>query len=268
MMTLRYWFVPISFCTIRSSAFGWLDVSCSARRLMVLAALPASARPTPPALTVGTVTALRPPVEDTTEIVGRIQAIDKVDLSPRLTAFLERRLFTEGGEVKKRGTCSIASSRGRSWPTCRASRRRCSRSKPNSRTPIWYWSGPGACSARRPDRAPPSIRPRQRSRAGRAARRRQGPTSPAEINLTYTEIKAPIDGKIGRSAVAEGKVVGPNSGILAAIVSQSPIYVTFSVPVRTMLELQQQTAAKGRHLRQRLRPVRPHLAGQSRGRIV
>src|ERR1700692_3621893 len=53
----------------------------------------------PPA--VGVVTARKQPVTETSSFVGRIQAIDKVDLVARITAFIEERLFTEGAEVNK-----------------------------------------------------------------------------------------------------------------------------------------------------------------------
>ena len=48
----------------------------------------------------------------------------------------------------------------------------------------------------------------------------------AELDLDYTEIYAPITGKIGRAAYSVGNLVGPDSGVLATIVSQEPMYVT------------------------------------------
>jgi membrane fusion protein, multidrug efflux system len=51
----------------------------------------------------------------------------------------------------------------------------------------------------------------------------------AQINLGYTDIVAPIAGKIGRTALTKGNVVSPDSGVLTTIVSQDPMYVTFPV---------------------------------------
>ena len=48
----------------------------------------------------------------------------------------------------------------------------------------------------------------------------------AELELGYTDITAPIAGRIGRAAISVGNFVGPSSGTLATIVSQDPIYVT------------------------------------------
>ena len=60
----------------------------------------------------------------------------------------------------------------------------------------------------------------------------------ANINLGYTEIKAPISGLIGRTSVTKGNVVGPDSGILTTIVSQDPMYVTIPVSQREFLQLE------------------------------
>jgi membrane fusion protein (multidrug efflux system) len=67
----------------------------------------------------------------------------------------------------------------------------------------------------------------------------------SEINLGYADIRSPIDGKIDRTAVTEGNVVGPGSGTLTTIVSQDPMYVTFPISVRESLALRERYAAKG-----------------------
>src|SRR6266852_4922033 len=54
----------------------------------------------------------------------------------------------------------------------------------------------------------------------------------AQINLGYTEIRAPIDGKISSTGVTEGNVVSPTSGTLATLVSQDPMYVIFPISQR------------------------------------
>ena len=71
----------------------------------------------------------------------------------------------------------------------------------------------------------------------------------SEINLGYTEIRSPVAGRIGRAAYSIGNFVAPESGTLAVIVSQDPIYVTFPVSQRQLLDarshqLSGETAAK------------------------
>src|SRR5258708_6487448 len=73
----------------------------------------------------------------------------------------------------------------------------------------------------------------------------QAQVQAAQINLDYPEIRSPIDGKIGRTAVTEGNVVSPGSGVLTTIVSQDPMYVLFPVSVRQGLELRERYATRG-----------------------
>ena len=62
----------------------------------------------------------------------------------------------------------------------------------------------------------------------------QAALTQAQVNLDYTDIRAPIDGRIGRTAYTLGNLVNPASGVLATIVSQDPIYVLFPVSVRDL----------------------------------
>src|ERR1700751_1426232 len=70
---------------------------------LMLALVPVSSRaqpaPGPPA--VGVVRAERQQITETNEFIGRIQSIGRVALVPRVSAYLEKRLFVEGSEVKK-----------------------------------------------------------------------------------------------------------------------------------------------------------------------
>jgi membrane fusion protein (multidrug efflux system) len=67
----------------------------------------------------------------------------------------------------------------------------------------------------------------------------------AELQLGYTDIRAPIAGRIGRATVSVGNFVTPASGALATIVRQNPIYVSFPVTQREMLAVRREEAASG-----------------------
>ena len=51
----------------------------------------------------------------------------------------------------------------------------------------------------------------------------------ARLNLEYTEVKAPIDGVIGKAFITEGNLVNANSQTLARVVQMNPVRVAFSV---------------------------------------
>ena len=67
----------------------------------------------------------------------------------------------------------------------------------------------------------------------------------AELDLGYTQIKAPVAGRVGLAQYTVGNLVGPESGPLATLVSADPIYVQFPLTQREVLEARRDIKAKG-----------------------
>lgn len=59
----------------------------------------------------------------------------------------------------------------------------------------------------------------------------------AEVNLSYTQIKAPFSGRIAQSKVSTGDLVSPQAGILTTLVSLDPVHTSFSISERERLEM-------------------------------
>ena len=59
----------------------------------------------------------------------------------------------------------------------------------------------------------------------------------AQLNLSYTDVKSPIAGRIGKANITEGNLVSPQSGALATVVQTDPIRVVFSISDREYLEV-------------------------------
>ena len=185
------------------------------------------------------------PVTETSEFLGRIQAINRVDLSARVTAFLEKRLFTEGSEVKQGDLLyrleqgpfeADVQAKQAAIKQVEAQLRNANVTLDRARELLRSTAGTQATF----DAAEANQLALAAQLLAAHAQLRQ-----SQINLDYTEIHAPIDGKIGRTATTEGNVVGPSSGVLSTIVSQDPMYVVFSVPSRTALELRQKIVGGG-----------------------
>lgn len=62
----------------------------------------------------------------------------------------------------------------------------------------------------------------------------------SELNLDYTDIKSPFDGRIGLAKYNVGNMVGPESGVLAIVVSLNPMRVEFNVNEADFLRAQQE----------------------------
>lgn len=197
----------------------------------------------PPA--VGVITAELKAIAETTEINGRIQAINKVDLVPRVTAFLDRRLFAEGADVKT-GDLLFQLERAPFEASAEAARAAVAQAQAQfdnanlalGRAEQLLKSEAGSQTSA------DNARATQRTAAGQL-RAAKAQLDQAEISLGYTEIRSPIDGRIGRTSITVGNVVGPASGPLATIVSQDPIYVSFPMSVRRLLELRERMANEG-----------------------
>ncbi len=209
---------------------GLFFLSCGT----VAAQMPAGG---PPAVGVATVTAHS--IIDSQEINGRILSVGYVELVSRLSAFLEEQLFEDGAEVKK-GDLLFRLERAPIEAEVEARRAALAQAEAqleNSTTAFnraeqLRKSGSGTQSTL--DNARAEQRTAQAQvRAARAA------LSAAKINLGYTEIRAPIDGRVGQAAVTVGNVVSPSTGPLATIVSQDPMYVSFPLAMREVLELKE-----------------------------
>jgi len=68
----------------------------------------------------------------------------------------------------------------------------------------------------------------------------------ARLDLGYTEISAPIGGRLSRNLVSQGNLVGANETLLTTLVELSPIHVFFEVNERELLRLIKQQRSEGR----------------------
>jgi len=66
----------------------------------------------------------------------------------------------------------------------------------------------------------------------------------AQVNLDFTSIKAPQDGRVGRSIPAVGDIVGPSSGALTTLVGQGGMDVVFQLPEKLLIQLRRESDIK------------------------
>lgn len=179
-------------------------------------------------------------IEDTsrsTEFIGRVEAVNTVDILTRIDGFLESRLFNEGSIVRKgqelfaieKSTYEIALTEARATlASARSNQLEADRQLQRNRSLI----SRQAISQAVLDQSETSLESAKATTASAEARVEQ-----AELNLSYTSIKSPIDGRIGTAAFSVGSFVGTSSGALARVVQVDPIRVVFSVSDRTILDL-------------------------------
>lgn len=197
----------------------------------------------PPA--VGVMEAVKRPIIQSSAFLGRIEATNRVSVVARVAAFLEQRLFVEGAEVKT-GDLLYKLERGPFEADLKSKQAQVAQlqatlvnAKLTTARARTLLGGP----AGQQSTYDAAVANQQSLEAQVQAAQAQVELS--QINLDYTEIRSPIDGMIGRTAVTEGNVVSPSSGVLTTIVSQDPMYVTFPVSVREALDLRERYAPRG-----------------------
>src|ERR1700730_12618100 len=214
--------------------------------ILVLVPLSSRAQPAPggpPA--VGVVRAERQQITQTDEFIGRIQAVGRVALVARVSAFLEKRLFVEGAEVKKGDLLyqleqppfqAQVENNKANVAQLEAQHRNAQLTLERAQYLLKTVAGQQSTVD--------SALASERSLAAQIEAAK-AQLQIAEMNLGYTEIRAPIEAKISATGVTEGNVVSPTTGTLANLVSQDPMYVLYSVSVRAGLDLRNRYDAKG-----------------------
>lgn len=164
-----------------------------------------------------------------TESVGRIEAKYSVDVVARINGWLQKRYFKEGDYVKKGQTLFLIQPNEYAIAVQQAQAtvnqnqaalvnsekelKRAQELVKNDFVSKSYY-----------DQA---LATRDQNKAALEAARAN--LANAKLNLSYTRIASPVDGKIGKILITEGNLVNAQSGTLAKIVSTSPIYGIFTL---------------------------------------
>ncbi len=199
--------------------------------------LPAAAPP--PVPEVAAVTVQPQSVVLTTELPGRTCAYLVAEIRPQVNGLIQKRLFTEGADVKagdvlyqidpapfQAALHTAEAALGRSQATVPSIRSRVERYKDLLTDK--------AVSQQDYDDAASAL-----NQAEADIQYWQATTETARINLAYTRVTAPISGRIGRSSVTEGALVSAYQPVTLATIQQlDPIYVDVPQSTSELLRLQ------------------------------
>lgn len=221
-------------------------VAVASALALALAVPAAHAQPAgQPAPVVGVVKVVRQSVTESSEFVGRVQATDRVDIVARVTAFIEKQDFTEGSEVH-RGDVLYELERGPFEADLAAKQAAVAQEQAMLRNAtITLNRAQTLLSTPAGQRSTVDDALAQQASYAAQLQSAQALVRASQINLDYTVIRSPIDGRIGRTALTVGNVVTPSSGALVTVVSQDPMYVLFPVSVRQAFEMRDGYVAHG-----------------------
>jgi membrane fusion protein (multidrug efflux system) len=202
--------------------------------------LPASAQQPPSTVPVGVVRAELKPISKTADFVGRVESINRVQIVARVTGFLEEVKFTEG-DIVKVGTPLYLIEQGLFKAAVESAQGALERSKAaKTLTEIQLTRAQELLNRQAGTAVTRDQALASDQQAAGQILTDQANLDTAKINLGYTEINSPITGKVGRTNITKGNVVGPDTGSLTLVVSQDPMYVTFPVSQTQVLQARQQ----------------------------
>jgi RND family efflux transporter MFP subunit len=191
----------------------------------------------PQAPPVSVAPAVQRMVQATDEFLGRLEATETVDIRPRVSGTLEAVHFKAGQEVKRgqllfsidarpyaaelaRAQAQLAAARS-AWALSRSEQQRAEKLLAER-----------AISQQEADQLSTTALNNQS-----AVKAAEAAVSAAQLNVQYSQIRAPLDARASRSNVSAGNLVAVGDPVLTTLVSQDKVYAYFDMSEQTYLRL-------------------------------
>jgi RND family efflux transporter MFP subunit len=217
-------------------AYGLLGPTALAL-LAAACAAPVPPPPPPPQVTVAP--ALARQIDEYDEFTGRLEAVDAVELRARVSGYVQRVAFSQGSEVRRGDVLFVIDPRPYQAELDRAA------------AELQRVRSQAELAQSEVERARTLVHKQAISReefesrtsavqeAAASIRAAESAVARARLDLDWTRVRAPIDGRVGRAEVTAGNLVqGGAAGAtrLTTLVSVDPIYLSFDTDERTYLK--------------------------------
>jgi multidrug efflux system membrane fusion protein len=200
----------------------------------------AAAAPAGPPVSAAAV--LEKPVAETQEFSGRLEAIDRVEIRPRVSGFITAVNFKPGAEVKKGDVLFVIDQRpyqaeyDRAEASAKSARAKAELAKIEL-TRAERLLGDKAIAQREYDERSAGLK-----ELDATARAAEAQADAARLNLTYTRVTSPIDGRVSKAEITLGNLVDA-SAVLTSVVSLDRIYASFDGDEETYLRVSSEAHA-------------------------
>jgi RND family efflux transporter MFP subunit len=219
------------------------------------------APPPPPQVTVSR--PLEKPVTDYLELTGNTQAVDQVELQARIEGFLTSIHFKDGDFVRKGDLLFIIEQRQYQAKLEEAQGRLAAAEALVLRANQEYERQVGLLAENATSKSEVERWKAQRDAAQASVEEAKGNLELAKINLGYTRVMAPFDGRMDRHLVDPGNLVGAGKPTpLAYLTRLDPIYAYFSVNERDLIRVMEERRREGKTMAQLTYPVYLGIAGE------
>lgn len=203
-----------------------------------------AAKPAQPLPAVSYVEATNKNVTPSSEFVGRVEAVQRVDLRARVTGFLDKQAFQDGQTVKEGELLYVIEQEpfAASVKQAEANLAAAKAQALNATTSLKR--AEILVERKTVSQATADDRLAEKRVADASVLQAEAALVQAQITYSYTEIRSPIDGRIGRSNIKQGNLVSPESGVLSTVVKQDPVYVAFNVTEGAVLNFRRRIAER------------------------
>ncbi|MBO0128455.1 efflux RND transporter periplasmic adaptor subunit [Agrobacterium sp. OT33] len=198
--------------------------------------------PVAPAVKVAVIEVRAEKLPVVTELPGRVAPMVTADVRPRVTGMVLKRVFEQGTSVKEGDIlyvidpepfrAKVASAQATLDSAIAA--QKLAQQKADRQTQL---SQNGVASLENRETAVAEF-----AQSNADVERAKADLRTAQLELQYTEIRAPISGSIGRALVTEGSLVSPTSDVMATIQQIDPVYADFTQPADNMIRLKNAVA--------------------------
>jgi multidrug efflux system membrane fusion protein len=215
----------------------------------------------PPAPPVSVAQVVSKQVRQWDDFTGRVAAVETVELRPRVSGYVERVAFEEGQEVRKGDLLFMIDPR-----TYRAVLAGADADLEHARSEARLAESEDARAQKLADakaisREEFDARRAAAAQARAAVRAAEAAVESARLNLQFTEVRSPIDGRAGRALATVGNLAQADSTLLTTVVSLDPVHVYFDADEQSYLRYNE-LARRGERA-ESSNPVRVGLANET-----
>ena len=215
----------------------------------------------PPPAEVSVAQVLSKQVRQWDEFTGRVAAVESVELRPRVSGYVERVVYKEGQEVKKGDLLFVIDQRRYRAELNRA-QAQLERARAEARlAQTQDQRAQTLVEAKAISREEFETRRAATTQGNAGVRAAEAAVASAQLDLTFTEVRAPISGRAGRALTTVGNLAQADQTLLTTLVSQDPMYIYFESDEQTY-QRYSDLARKGERAENK-NPVRVGLSGEA-----
>jgi multidrug efflux system membrane fusion protein len=221
----------------------------SAAIAFVVSACSSEAAPTdaaPPAPEVSVAQVLQRDVTQWNDVTGRVAAVETVELRPRVSGYIDRVAYREGDEVRRGQLLFVIDQRPYRAALAQAEAN-LERARSEARLARSQDARAQALiDAKAISREEFDTRKAATAQGDATVRAAEAAVSSARLDLQFTEVRSPIDGRAGRALVTTGNLAQADGTLLTTVVSLDPVHVYFESDEQAFLR---DGTASQRHVR-------------------